>query len=180
MAQRFESGARSSVLIAAAALLSTGVSASRPDEPGLYLFQVPTARETPDAGLLGPRIEADLHVPNPAYLAEKLGNTSVEVLAADAEVVRVAIGSRELVAGVMLIETDDQALAFGRAWAQIHDGQDWQIADATRPELESHAKRIRYLPLSDLGNEGPGYSLDIVQFSTVQPARVDNLRTSPN
>lgn len=78
-----------------------------------------------------------------------------------------------VVLGVMLLENDGALLAFGHAWAEIHDGQTWHIADATFPERLLAGARPRYLPLMELANEGPGYGLGLVNLAALQPSRID-------
>jgi transglutaminase-like putative cysteine protease len=77
--------------------------------------------------------------------------------------------------GVVIIETDDNLLAFGHAWGEIHDGTSWQIADATIPENGPQVVRVRYLPFFNLDDEGPGFGLDLARLAQVQPARVSDI-----
>jgi hypothetical protein len=45
-------------------------------------------------------------------------------------------------------------MALGHAWAEIHDGGRWQIADAAALNIPAP---LRYLPLAALTDEGPGF-----------------------
>lgn len=82
-----------------------------------------------------------------------------------------------VVLGVMLVETPDELMALGHAWTEIHDGDAWRIADATRPERQLPAARPRYVPLVGLQDEGPGYSLQLAGITSVYPSRVDGIQT---
>lgn len=80
-----------------------------------------------------------------------------------------------VVFGVLLFRQGDSFFSFGHAWTEIHDGEEWHIADATRPEIDAPDAWLRYLPMTELGDEGPGYTLAIMQFAMVQPSRVDRV-----
>jgi hypothetical protein len=61
-----------------------------------------------------------------------------------------------VVLGIALIDLDDRLMAFGHAWVEYHDGRAWQLADAANPGEER--RRIRYLPVRQLREEGPAYA----------------------
>lgn len=72
-----------------------------------------------------------------------------------------------VVFGVALVVDDaGRPYGLGHAWAEVHDGQRWQVADATGLE----ADRVRYLPLGVLRDEGTGYAMGV--WSMLSPADV--------
>ena len=85
-----------------------------------------------------------------------------------------AIGKpARVVLGVLLADTRDGVGSFGHAWAEIHDGDGWQIADATRPDLQLPDAWIRHLPLLELSDEGPGYSMQLLNLTIFRPVRIE-------
>lgn len=93
---------------------------------------------------------------------------------------RAAGRSARIALGVMLLEHDGQLMSFGHSWVEIHDGQKWHIADATRPDQQVPGARIRYLPLLELDNEGPGYSMTLMELAAIQPERIDAVHNAPS
>lgn len=77
--------------------------------------------------------------------------------------------------GTLIIDIEQESRAYGHAWAEIHNGSEWLIADATRPEIDPSALQVRYLPLSPLDNEGPGYTLALMQTGSVMPSRISEI-----
>lgn len=75
-----------------------------------------------------------------------------------------------LVHGIVLLWGEDGMKAFGHAWAEIHDGERWRRADATRIDEE---ETVRYLPLSVQGNEGPGFGLEQMESLQIHPRRIE-------
>jgi transglutaminase-like putative cysteine protease len=69
-----------------------------------------------------------------------------------AAVLRLAGFPSHLVTGIALFTDKGQPMAFGHAWVEYHDGQAWQLADASNPP--SIVRRMRYVPL-ELRPEGP-------------------------
>jgi hypothetical protein len=59
-----------------------------------------------------------------------------------------------VVLGLALVRFGDRLMALGHAWAEIHDGGRWQIADAAALNIPAP---LRYLPLAALTDEGPGF-----------------------
>ena len=85
--------------------------------------------------------------------------------------------------GLLLVQQNHRFFAFGHAWSEILEPDGWVIADATRVEADFSQAVIRYLPLMELGNEGPGYTMDIMRLNTLMPARVqqvETIREGPN
>lgn len=81
-----------------------------------------------------------------------------------------------VVLGVLMAEIEGHVGSFGHAWAEIHDGDRWHVADATRPELELQEAWIRHLPLMELENEGPGYAMQLLDMAMVRPTRIELVR----
>lgn len=77
-----------------------------------------------------------------------------------------------LVFGVLVLIDGDDVQSFGHAWSEIYDGQRWHIADATRPDRALSTARIHYLPLFTMHDEGPGYAMELMKLTMVQPSRI--------
>jgi transglutaminase-like putative cysteine protease len=60
-----------------------------------------------------------------------------------------------VVMGLALVRLEGRIMALGHAWAEIHDGGRWRIADAAAPSVPAP---LRYLPLGALADEGPGFA----------------------
>ena len=82
-----------------------------------------------------------------------------------------------VVFGVLLIEAPDQVVAFGHAWTEVFEGNEWQLRDATLPSDSDEAARIRYLPLMLLENEGPGYGFAMGSLLLSMPSKITAVRT---
>ena len=80
-----------------------------------------------------------------------------------------------VVFGALLLDTAAETLAFGHAWTEIHDGSDWQIKDATLPAADADPGAVRYLPLSALDDEGPGYGYSMLYVMQSIPSRITAL-----
>lgn len=80
-----------------------------------------------------------------------------------------------VVLGTLIIDIEQESRAYGHAWAEIHNGSDWQIADATLPGMDPAVLQIRYLPNALLDNEGPGYALALMQSSVLMPSRISGI-----
>lgn len=66
--------------------------------------------------------------------------------------------------GVALTQEPQGLHAYGHAWAEIDSGSGWQVADAALANLKSP---VRYLALGVLEDEGPGYTMSVMQ--QIQP-----------
>lgn len=86
--------------------------------------------------------------------------------------------SARVVFGNIVLEQDDDLSAFGHAWVEIHDGDAWQIRDATMPPLTADAQRSRYLPLGTLADEGPAYALSLVETMSAMPVKITDVASS--
>lgn len=78
----------------------------------------------------------------------------------------------QLVFGVLVLVGQEGLQAFGHAWSEVHDGQAWRIADATRPEHALPKAQLYYVPLRAMRNEGPGYAMDLMRVAALQPSRI--------
>ena len=77
--------------------------------------------------------------------------------------------------GSLIIDSDAGLAAFGHAWTEIHDGERWQLRDATLPGAEKAVKQLRYLPTTILSNEGPGYALAMLDAMVAMPIRISGV-----
>jgi Transglutaminase-like superfamily len=75
--------------------------------------------------------------------------------------------------GLMLVDDGESAATYSHAWTEVHDGERWQITDATLPETQMPVRHLRYLPLLELENEGPGYSYGMMNYALLLPVRVE-------
>ncbi len=80
-----------------------------------------------------------------------------------------------VVTGNVILETESEVFAFGHAWSEVHDGERWQIHDATLPPDEDSGERIRYLPLTTLTDEGPGFGFAMGYAVNSMPSRITGL-----
>lgn len=74
--------------------------------------------------------------------------------------------------GVLLVDDGEGPSAYGHAWAEIHDGESWQIADATRPEAALRGGWLRHVPLTSLDSEGTGFGMSALTWAVAMPASV--------
>ncbi len=86
--------------------------------------------------------------------------------------------SARVVFGNLVLERDEELSAFGHAWVEIHDGDRWQIRDATMPVTAPDAQRSRYLPLGALADEGPAYVLSLVETMSAMPTKITGVGSS--
>ena len=77
--------------------------------------------------------------------------------------------------GVLLVEHENELQSFGHAWAEVHDGESWKIADATRPEFYAPGATVRYLPMLPLDVEGPGYAMSLIELAAIQPSNISSV-----
>lgn len=101
-----------------------------------------------------------------------------------------------IVMGLVIVGINGQLHAFGHAWSEYNDGTAWRLLDAALylpaanegqgggtvgvPGLPPGTElRRAYLPLQVLRNEGPGFTLDILNnpLFSVRSVRVDAARS---
>lgn len=80
-----------------------------------------------------------------------------------------------VVLGVVLLDAGTGISAYGHAWSEIHDGRQWQLADATLIGETDIYESTYYLPLLSLENEGPGYRMDVLRITRVQPSQITGI-----
>ena len=73
--------------------------------------------------------------------------------------------------GVLIAARAGGVEAFGHAWAELYDGEQWQVADATALQALEDGE-IYYVPLMLLTDESPGYAMDLMQLVTIRPEQV--------
>jgi transglutaminase-like putative cysteine protease len=85
-----------------------------------------------------------------------------------------------VVMGVAIVVGTDEVAAFGHAWTEIYEGTKWHRADATRihKRMREQGKRVRYLPVLMITDEGPGYEFKYV--SALQARWFDRLEVLGN
>jgi hypothetical protein len=81
--------------------------------------------------------------------------------------------SARVVVGLLLIQENSNFAVYGHAWSEIYDDGRWQIADATMPSITMPEAIVRYLPILQLKNEGPGYAFAMADMFGLFPSRVD-------
>jgi transglutaminase-like putative cysteine protease len=106
-----------------------------------------------------------------SIVAEKREGDCTEHAVLTAALLRGTGFPAHVVLGLALVRIDDKWCAFGHAWTEYHDGQSWQLADATN--VGETAEKIRYVPVRVMKDEGPGYgrasfdAFDIVDVRTL-------------
>jgi transglutaminase-like putative cysteine protease len=106
-----------------------------------------------------------------SIVAEKREGDCTEHAVLTAALLRGTGFPAHVVLGLALVRIDDQWRAFGHAWTEYHDGERWQLADATN--VGDAAEKIRYVPVRVMKDEGPGYGraslegFDIVDVRTL-------------
>ena len=79
-----------------------------------------------------------------------------------------------LVLGTVLTEDSGKISAYGHAWAEVWQHGKWHTIDAA---LYGSTAKLTYLPTSILQNEGPGYSMAIVNSTYLMPHKIYNLES---
>lgn len=80
-----------------------------------------------------------------------------------------------VVFGNLVLQSRADLYAFGHAWTEIHDGEKWQIHDATLPGNDTPDVRVRYIPLGLLRDEGPGYPFSLMEVVDAMPSRISGV-----
>ena len=107
-------------------------------------------------------------------VAERREGDCTEHAVLTAAVARAAGLAARVVFGIALVaDGSGRARGLGHAWAEVHDGRGWQVADATGLE----ADRVLYLPLGVLRDEGPGYVMGA--WSMLSPLDVRRVVLAP-
>lgn len=107
-------------------------------------------------------------------VAERREGDCTEHAVLTAAVARAAGLAARVVLGIAFVaDGSGRARGLGHAWAEVHDGRGWQVADATGIE----ADRVLYLPLGVLRDEGPGYAMGA--WSVLSPLDVRRIVLAP-
>jgi transglutaminase-like putative cysteine protease len=80
-----------------------------------------------------------------------------------------------VVIGTVIIEEDSYVSAVGHAWTEVRHNEQWQILDAAL--YGSVSRQLFYLPASELGNEGPGFTLGLFSATSKMPSRIEGLKS---
>lgn len=80
--------------------------------------------------------------------------------------------------GTLIIDTDNEPLAFGHAWTEIYIDSGWQIKDATLPEGSNKTSKFRYLPISLIRDEGPGYNFSMADMLQTMPIKIAGIENT--
>ena len=75
-----------------------------------------------------------------------------------------------VVLGSVILVSEEASGAFGHAWTEVYVDGEWQLVDATQPEGEG--ANAFYVPISTLGNEGPGYGMALIDGIRTMPSHV--------
>jgi len=82
-----------------------------------------------------------------------------------------------VVIGAALVTEGGRFATLGHAWAELYEGERWQVADAA---LEPEVAPLGYLPFGVLADEGPGHMLALARLSaTTWISRVEILGNEP-
>ncbi len=76
-----------------------------------------------------------------------------------------------VVFGVLLLGKDSAIQSVGHAWTEIHIEGHWMIVDSTTAGDVADAW-LRYLPILELTEEGPGFGRTMLELSAQWPSKV--------
>ena len=93
-----------------------------------------------------------------SVVAEKREGDCTEHAVLTAALLRAKGYPSHIVIGIVMVRVQGKLHAFGHAWAEYHDGQSWQLADATN--VTEPRQVMAYLPLRVMRNESPSYGRD--------------------
>lgn len=80
-----------------------------------------------------------------------------------------------VVFGSVIVENNNNLEAFGHAWSEVWQDNQWNIADAAMVNAE--ATKLFYLPSGVLENEGPGYTLSIMGAVRFLPDEIRDVKS---
>lgn len=78
-----------------------------------------------------------------------------------------------VVLGTVVMEEDDSVNSFGHAWVEAHHQNTWHTLDAAL--YPSASQTIFYLPSGVLENEGPGFTMSVINSISQMPVKIANL-----
>jgi len=78
----------------------------------------------------------------------------------------------KIVFGILLVQQNDQAQAVGHAWTEVYNGQQWILADGTKPEAGDSKSSVVYVPVSTMSVESTGFTMGLFESMSLLPGRV--------
>ncbi len=123
------------------------------------------------------------YIDNPTYIhgfniastvVEKRSGDCTEYAVLAAALARSLDIPARVILGSVIMEEQGQVRSFGHAWVEIWGDERWHIADAAL--YNSDAIQIFYLPSMEINNEGPGYSMSLLQAAKLLPIKIRHLR----
>jgi len=79
-----------------------------------------------------------------------------------------------IIIGTVIFEENNKIVAYGHAWSEIWIDGKWHIEDAAM--YGSKANHIFYLPASELGNEGPGFAMSLLNAVMLMPSKINKVK----
>lgn len=76
-----------------------------------------------------------------------------------------------VVFGVLLMEQDNKVQSFGHAWSELYVDGAWRVLDSTTG-VNIEDAWLRYVPLLELTEEGPGFGRELLNLMAVLPSDV--------
>ena len=107
-----------------------------------------------------------------SQVANSLEGDCTEHAVLNAALMRASGYSARVVLGVIIVLSEQRATAAGHAWNEIYYDGGWNIHDATLPMEDSDVQRTFYLPLKSLSDEGPGYTMELLEFAFLRPRKI--------
>ncbi|MDJ0919157.1 MAG: transglutaminase domain-containing protein [Woeseiaceae bacterium] len=107
-----------------------------------------------------------------SQVADSLEGDCTEHAVLNAALMRANGFSARVVLGVIIVLNEQGATAAGHAWNEIYHDGGWHIHDATLPMEDPDVRRVFYLPLSSLSDEGPGYAMELLEFAFLRPTKI--------
>ena len=80
-----------------------------------------------------------------------------------------------VVTGIVIVQTPQGPAAFGHAWSELKEGNEWRVADAALAGTEV----VGYIPLGALTNESASFTLDLAQLMQTWVQRIEVLPPAP-
>lgn len=84
-----------------------------------------------------------------------------------------------VILGILLEISGDEVNGYGHAWTELFHNGRWQLYDATAPADLEAAAQFYYVPIMPLQNEGPGYGMELMRLSVVEPTLISGIQAVP-
>jgi transglutaminase-like putative cysteine protease len=107
-----------------------------------------------------------------SQVANSLQGDCTEHAVLNAALVRASGYPARVVLGVLILVSEQGAVAAGHAWNEIYYQDSWHIHDATLPLENTDVQRVFYLPLNPFDDEGPGYVMEMMGFALLRPHKI--------